>query len=319
MTLTDRYVATTLRGIPTDKRGDIDRELRASITDAIDAQVESGADPARAEEAVLTELGDPARLAADYSGRTLHLIGPDLYLDWRRLLSVLLWIAPIPGLVVFVLDAVDGASPIPAIGSGIWTSATVALHIAFWTTLVFAVLERTGDSTRNPTGAWTPERLPEIDDDRRVSLADTVISIAFYIFVFAFVVLQRDHSGFHAADGSAIPIIAPDLCSFWIPVLLGVLVLGAVLEVVRYAIGGWTIPLAAINTVLNLLFAIPLIALATDRQLVNPDYLAAAFGNLSGVETAVSSTVVVVVTLVAAWEIGEGWVKALRNAVPRDR
>ena len=64
MTLTDRYVAATLRSIPVDKRDDIDRELRASITDAVDARVESGSDPAEAEERVLTELGDPARLAA---------------------------------------------------------------------------------------------------------------------------------------------------------------------------------------------------------------------------------------------------------------
>ncbi len=254
------------------KRDDIDRELRASITDAVDARVESGADPDEAEQVVLTELGDPARLAADYSGRPLNLIGPNLYPDWKQLLSVLLWIAPIPGIVVLVLGVLGGSSALSALGSGgIWTAGTVALHIVFWTTLVFAVLERTGASGSNPpTGAWTPDRLPEIDESRRVSLSDTVFSVVVYVFLFVLVILQRTHSGFDTAGGSAIPIIAPELWSFWIPVLLGLLVLSAVFEIALYAVGGWTIPLAAINTVLNLLFAIPLLWLAATDMLFNP-------------------------------------------------
>ena len=65
-TLTDRYVDATLRGVPQAKRADIERELRASIADAIDARADSGDSSADAEVAVLTELGDPARLAAGY-------------------------------------------------------------------------------------------------------------------------------------------------------------------------------------------------------------------------------------------------------------
>lgn len=319
MTLIDRYVAATLRSIPVGKRDDIDRELRASITDAVDARVESGADPDEAEQVVLTELGDPARLAADYSGRPLNLIGPNLYPDWKRLLSVLLWIAPIPGIVVLVLGVLGGSSALSALGSGIWTAGTVALHILFWTTLVFAVLERTGASGSNPTGAWTPDRLPEIDESRRVSLSDTVFSVVVYVFLFVLVILQRTHSGFDTADGSAIPIIAPELWSFWIPVLLGLLVLSAVFEIALYAVGGWTIPLAAINTVLNLLFAIPLLWLAATDMLFNPDFLAAAFGDESGAATTATTSVIVVVALVAVWEIGEGWMKALRGRAPRVR
>ena len=313
MTLTDRYVAATLRSIPVDKRADIDRELRASITDAVDARVESGSDPAEAEEKVLTELGDPARLAAEYSERPLYLIGPELYLDWRRLLSVLLWIAPIPGVVVLVLDVLDGASAISALGSGIWTAGTVALHIAFWTTVVFAALERTGASVTNPTGAWTVDRLPQVDESRRVPLSDTVFTVAIYVFLFVFLILQRTYSGFRSDDGSAIAILEPDLWSFWIPALLVLLVLSAVFEVVLYAIGGWTIPMAVINTVLSLLFALPVIWLAASDELFNPDYLVAAFGESADSANAASTAVIVVVALVTVWDIGESWVKALRD------
>src|SRR3546814_3153315 len=65
--LTDRYVAAVLRALPEDKRADIEKELRTSIADAIDARTETGEPAAEAERAVLQELGDPARLAAGRS------------------------------------------------------------------------------------------------------------------------------------------------------------------------------------------------------------------------------------------------------------
>ncbi|MGX6509484.1 permease prefix domain 1-containing protein [Rhodococcus sp. SJ-2] len=313
MTLTDRYVATTLRRIPAGKRDDIDRELRGSIADAVDARVESGADPVDAETEVLTELGDPDRLAAEYLERPLYLIGPGLYLDWRRLLSVLLWIAPIPGVVVLVLDLLDGASPGEAIASGIWTAAVVALQILFWTTLVFAVLERNGHRRGHLTGEWTVERLPETDTNRGVSLGDTVWTIAFLVVGLAVVFLQRNFSAYRYADGSSIPILDPDLWSFWLPALIAVLVLSAVFEVVKYAVGHWTVTLAVVNTVLNLLFTIPLVWLASVDRLFQPDYFEAAFGD-TGDSMRVANTIVIVVAIgVAVWEIGDGWWKVLRS------
>jgi hypothetical protein len=108
--LTDRYVDATLRRLPSDKRPDIEKELRASIADAVDARVEAGTALAEAEVAVLTELGDPARLAAGYAERPLHLIGPELFLDYTRLLRTLLvTIVPIVAAVVGLVQAVGEA------------------------------------------------------------------------------------------------------------------------------------------------------------------------------------------------------------------
>ena len=78
--LTDRYVAATVSGLDEAQRPEVERELHATIEDMVDARLEAGA-PTRAdaERAVLVELGDPLRLAAGYSGRPLHLIGPVSY------------------------------------------------------------------------------------------------------------------------------------------------------------------------------------------------------------------------------------------------
>ncbi len=50
-TLTDRYVYAVTRSLPESQRADIDKELRASIADAVDARVEAGDHPAEAERA----------------------------------------------------------------------------------------------------------------------------------------------------------------------------------------------------------------------------------------------------------------------------
>ncbi len=98
--LTERYLAAALHGIPQAQRPDVERELRSSIADAVEDRVRGGEDQADAEKAVLEELGDPARLAAGIAGRPLYLIGPDLFVEYRRLLVLLLTIVlPIVGLV----------------------------------------------------------------------------------------------------------------------------------------------------------------------------------------------------------------------------
>ena len=89
-TLTDRYVETILRNLPPHQRTDVEQELRASIADAVDDRLAAGTDPAEAETAVIAELGDPERLAAGYADRPLYLIGPALFLDYRRVLTALL-------------------------------------------------------------------------------------------------------------------------------------------------------------------------------------------------------------------------------------
>ena len=147
-TLTDRYVWAVLRSLPEAQRADIDRELRATIADTVDAKIESGSKPADAEREALIELGDPYKLAWGYADRPLHLIGPALFPDYIRLLRVLYFIVlPIVVVVVFLslllAKSLEGESPWGAFGP-IWPIAIgVAVHMGFWTTLVFAVLERT--------------------------------------------------------------------------------------------------------------------------------------------------------------------------------
>lgn len=116
-TLTERYIAATVKSLPSELQPEVRDELHASIADAVEARAEQGESLEQAERAVLTDLGDPGALAAGYADRPLHLIGPRYFLTWWRLLKVLIAIVPacafagiaIAGLAIAGVCIWDGA------------------------------------------------------------------------------------------------------------------------------------------------------------------------------------------------------------------
>ncbi|MEV1328828.1 permease prefix domain 1-containing protein [Micromonospora costi] len=269
--LTDRYLAATLRAVPAARREEIAIELRGSIEDMIDGRRAEGRDAETAEREVLTELGNPTQLAARYADRRLQLIGPAYYLAWEKLMKLLLSFIPaLAGLVVGLLEATDGDAG-DAIGAGVSTAIQTAVQIAFWVTLVFAVLERTNTSLNLP--AWTVDQLPEDHTNRQITLVDTAAAIGWLVLVIAYLPIQHFRSFVPSADGENLPILDPALWSFWLPFLMAVLVLNVGLEIAKYRAGRWTWPLVGANAVLNLAFAVPVIWLISTDRLLNPDFV----------------------------------------------
>ncbi|WP_040801277.1 hypothetical protein [Nocardia higoensis] len=88
----------------------------------------------------------------------------------------------------------------------------------------------------------------------------------------------------------------------------------AVLDIAKYALGRWTVTLAAVGTVLNIAFTAPLVWLATDDRLFQAAYFDAQYpADGAGAMSLVTRIVIAVAIAVAVWDIGEGWVKALRT------
>ncbi|MFJ6197673.1 permease prefix domain 1-containing protein [Micromonospora sp. NPDC092111] len=315
--LTDRYLAATLRAVPAPRREEIATELRASIEDMIDDRTGGGQDAATAEREVLTELGHPERLAARYADRRLQLIGPTYYLVWQRLLRRLLSTIPgAVGVLVGVVQATVGDHPGGAIGSGISAAIQTAVQIAFWVTLCFAILERTDASLKLPE--WGVDQLPEAPVERDVRLTDTCASVATILLTLAFLPWQHFRSWVSGTGGERIPLLDPTLWRSWLPVLAAVLVASLVLEVVKYRTGRWTWSLVAVNALLDLAFAVPVVWLLLTERLLNPD-LVARFswlrdGDGLGIATRVSVVVVAAITL---WDVVESVVKARRHNAPR--
>ncbi|WP_433287148.1 permease prefix domain 1-containing protein [Micromonospora sp. CA-244673] len=310
--LTDRYLAATLRTVPAARRAEIETELRGSIEDMIDGRRADGRNAATAEREVLTELGNPAQLAARYADRRLQLIGPTYYLAWERLMKLLLSFVPATvGIIVGLLDATDGKNPGGAVGAGVATALEVAVQIAFWVTLVFAVLERTNTSLHLP--AWTVDQLPEVQTNRQITLVDVAAAIGWLVLVIAYLPIQHFHSFVPSGDGN-LPILDPALWSFWLPFLIAVLVATIGLEVAKYRAGRWTWPLVAVNAVLDLAFAVPVIWLMSTDRLLNPEFVDrfAWLGREENLNT-LATIVVAGTALVVLWDIVDSAIKTYRN------
>ena len=226
--LTDRYVAATLRGIPEKQRADVDRELRSSIADALEDHVANGEDRAAAEVAVLEELGDPTRLASGMTGRPLYLVGPELFPAYRYVLFLLLAIVvPIVGIVEAAVEIGSGAGIGSALLEGIGGALSVGVHLAFWVTLAFAIVERLDPATwrredlkdlKVLTAPWKVEYLPELPSSGAVTVGETVGEIVTAGISIGGLLYLRGWSWVTDASGQPIPLFDPALWNFWFPV-----------------------------------------------------------------------------------------------------
>jgi hypothetical protein len=315
-TFTDRYVDAAMRTVPESQRADLGAELRASIDDQIDARVENGEPRDAAERAVLTDLGDPDKLAAGYTDRPLHLIGPKYYLDWWRLLKLLLWIVlPAAAFGVALAQTLEGES-FGAIMGTLWvTIFSVGVHLCFWTTLVFVIVERTG-AARGEFGTWSVDSLPE-PRSRGVGFGDMIASLVF-LAIAAGAIIWDLTIGFVPAfvteTGEPLPFLNPGLWPWWIGGLFLLMAFEATLAVVVYLIGRWTPALAVANALLALAFAVPALFLLTQGQLLNPEFFPAVIGD-EGAEVAAIVNVVFGFGIagIAVWDIVDVVIKTVRD------
>lgn len=320
-TLTDRYVYAAARTVPEGQRSEVERELRERIGDETDALIEQGHAPDEAERTALTELGDPLVVAAGYVDRPLQLIGPRYYPMWLRLLKLLYAIVlPVAAAGVLLGQIISGAPIGAAIGTTVVTAIQVTVNIGFWTTLVFAVLERT-TSGHDLTMKWTPDQLPELphpaDGNRSSRLSELIGSLVFLgLFAVAIVVQQFGLAWRGGTDGGPVPVLNPDLWSFWIPFFLALIALEILFAVAVYA-WGWNWWLVAANLVLNVAFTVPALWLLLTGQLLSDELLELIRWPWGEAGPIVVAFVVVVTIGVAVWDVIDGAIKAYR--APRAR
>ena len=318
--LTDCYVNATLRSVPRRQRADIERELRASIADDVEGRIGHGASAKDAEFAALDELGDPARLAANYSGRQLTLIGPNTFTSYVTTVKV---VAGITVPIVFIVLVAVGLSqhhPVAAtIVGAVSVSVTVAVYLAVFLTIAFALIDRA--ATRNVDSAlrgirWSPKFLPVDNRPIQKSWGESVASVIFTVILVAAVAIQRTESPVSTSGGVPIQILAPSLWDFWLSYFLVVLLLGVALDFVRLGIGRWHPVTTALGSLLTLAGAIPFVVLAYESKIVNPA-LWRAIGHSEWTMPGnwLSLVIAIFVGLVALGNIIDEWRRRYRSGV----
>jgi hypothetical protein len=305
--LIDRYVFTALRRVPEKQRADIDRELRAAIDDAVDARTDGGEPRETAIESALTELGDPERLADGYADRPQHLIGPELFPIWRRLsLALLAIVLPIVVGVSVVVHLLDDPAIGPAIGAAVGTALTTAAHLGFWTTAVFAVLERTGVGRATFRHTWTLADLPKYEAGF-LTVGQLAANVLWPVLLIVALVLQQ-------FTFSSVPVLDPDNWSFWWPFFIVVLVLECAYAVWVYLLGGWTHTVTAVNAALGVLFTTPLVWLLVTHRFFNPEFINRLdWGSIDNPLAWLTGICVVFAVLAAVWDIVEVAIRAERT------
>ena len=268
-TLSDRYVWAVLRALPGRERAELEPEIRSLVADAVEARAaQADVAPDDIERAALTELGDPGLLAAGYATGPQYLIGPVVYPEWRRLVTMLVSIlVPIIALVVLSASLISGSTVGSAIVAAGVSAFQVALQTVFWITLVMATIERATGSGLTPR-SWTPDALPKVPDDGRIGLMEVGAMLVFDVLVIAgllWVQLLPPIS----IGGVAYPLFDPALWSFWLPWFIAVMVLEIGFAILLAMRGRWTWTFAVTMPCLGPPSGSPFVYLASNGLLLN--------------------------------------------------
>lgn len=161
MDLVERYLAAVGGQLSESQRADVVAELRDLLETKIeDRQAALGRPLTTVEvEGVLREVGHPLVVAAGY-WRFNRLIGPEVFPFYvYTLKAVLLTI-----FIVQVILAVIGFAAAPEVFhmlqarvGGLWTSLVTGFA---WTTVAFALLDRSRPMQRRLMARWRPKHLP---------------------------------------------------------------------------------------------------------------------------------------------------------------
>lgn len=268
--LTDRYVWTVTRQLPPETGPDIARELRGTIEETVEGRIAAGEEPAAAERETIVGLGDPDVLAREYGGRPNHLIGPGFFPAWVRLVRLLLAIlVPLAVVGTVIAHAMGTDAGFGAIvGEGALLAFQVAVHVVFWTTLVFAVAERYGSpgEQQGLVGEWNPDELADpADRARRASLAEMLFEVVSTLVVIGLCLWQWGGVGAHAVQ-----VLDPGLGMGWQALVVGFLAVDVLVTVAAWARGGWSAPLAVVSLVSAVVSGVVLVwLLLTDRLLTD--------------------------------------------------
>jgi hypothetical protein len=246
--------------------------------------------------------------------RQQWLIGPALYPTYVRLLRTLAMIVlPLVATGVVVGTSLAGEGVGRVLLAGVDAVMSAGVQLAFWTTLVFAILERSG---------WTPEPSSEVPatavGPSRVGIGETAVGIAFQVLLIVVVLAPWRYRTTLGAE--TVPVLHQGLDRTVTATLVAVLVAGIAVAVAVYATGRWTVPLAAVNSVLDAALAGIVVWLVSTDRLFDPAFVEAVQTSATAAAGAVPDLVGWLATLIA-WVVAvgctldavDGWRKALRS------
>lgn len=288
MNLIEIYIQEVTRRLPEKNREDIALELRSTIEDMLlDDYSEENI------KGVLETLGNPAILARKYRDQPMHLIGPHYFETYITLLKMILPIAASISLISLIAEYFIGyhgeeaviTVVLDMIGFSIGRIVEVGMHVFFWLTLVFALIERVDyskgiQSFTTKFTKWTADNLKDISYIPKKkaitkleifgSLLWTAIWATVYFYANHLVGMYRVSK--HGPDFVVSALNQDVLLQYW-PIVLIVIVLEIVLSIYKLIKGQWTKGIAICNAALQLIGTIVFIVIVTNPHVMNHDFI----------------------------------------------
>lgn len=334
-TMVDRYVEVAMTGAPKRSRDGVERDVRAMIAELIDGRIDQGESQDTATTRALEELGDPRQLAARFDDGPQYLIGPRHYHDYVSLLrNLLIWLVPLIAAIVFAENVLSsdkgtGTALFTSIFGTFGTTLLFAMQVVFWVTAGFVIYERLQSEADAPGEGWTVADLPEAAPARQISIGDAIWGFATSAVLAVVLVLQhqRGVDAFMRVDDSlrvpgypedtVIPFINPEIPDGFAFLSLATVVVTAVFEILKYAVGHWTRQLVAGELVLDAVWIAVAVVAALRWGLVNQEIATAFSGDIADwlVGTSFERVLILGVILVSVWNAWE----AIKGYRARDR
>ncbi|MED3480295.1 hypothetical protein P4554_27470 [Bacillus thuringiensis] len=329
MNLIDLYIQEVAKRLPEKNSEDITLELRSTIEDMLPEDYSE-----EDVKSVLKKLGSPVSLANGYLDRPMHLIGPRYFDVYTTLLKMIIPIAAVIALISMVAENFIGYSGDQAvlnvilqlIGKGIGEIFEVGLHVFFWLTLVFVILERTDkDKGIEPLTTslkkWTPDDLKNISyiPKKKAISKFEVFAGLMWTAVWATLYFYANHLvGLYNGTANGLKFVSPTfnqdvLLQYW-PIVVIMIVFEICISLYKLVQGQWTQRLAIGNAILQIAGTIVFIVIVVNPHVFNAGfitYLANAFTiSPEGFKTWLVGGGIVIYTLSAAINIFDGFRKA---------
>ncbi len=191
--LTEKYLYDVVRRLPERQRKDIEQELRTLIEDMIEER-EGSNDVSReeCEREVLTELGDPAKMARSYRGDGEGLISGEYYDRYCYILKIVLICAGAAILLSDIISAMVHVVNEELLSRSAWWEVfdigialpSALLEIFGVITLIFALMQRYHVKLDLSEEAWSVEKLPQIPYKKAmISRGESAVGIVFGVLV----------------------------------------------------------------------------------------------------------------------------------------
>jgi uncharacterized membrane protein (GlpM family) len=186
MELLDRYLHAIEFWLPKRQRQDIIAELSEDLRSQIEEkESELGRKLEDRElEAILKRCGSPLTVALRYLPQQ-YLIGPTLFPIYKFVLAMIVLGCVVPRVLIwFGFLIADPAHSGNLHMENLWMTV---VYFAFFTTLAFAVVERSGVKFED-LNTWNPRKLPPARDPNRIPRFNTMFEIAAITVFFVYFV-----------------------------------------------------------------------------------------------------------------------------------